>query len=123
MWTKSCAQVADIVSESSDVVGCRLSGAPTVVESFTDSKRELEAALRGACEEFIEGRELTVGVLGNKRLEVFPVWEMFFDSLPESAPDSCPHAPTPWAMLMRACGTRDRGRAPNTIDRSIGLSV
>ena len=56
MWTKSCAEVADIVSESSDVVGCRLSGAPTVVESFTDSKRELEAALRGACEEFIEGR-------------------------------------------------------------------
>ena len=27
-----------------------------MVESFTDSKRDLEAALRGACEEFIEGR-------------------------------------------------------------------
>ncbi len=37
-------------------------------------------------EEFIEGRELTVGVLGNRRLEVFPVWEMFFDDLPEGAP-------------------------------------
>ncbi|MDA1267254.1 MAG: ATP-grasp domain-containing protein, partial [Planctomycetota bacterium] len=37
-------------------------------------------------EEYIVGRELTVGVLGNKRLEVFPVWEMFFDSLPDSAP-------------------------------------
>lgn len=37
-------------------------------------------------EEFIEGRELTVGVLGNQRLEVFPVWEMFFDDLPDSAP-------------------------------------
>lgn len=37
-------------------------------------------------EEYIEGRELTVGVLGNKRLEVFPVWEMFFDDLPQSAP-------------------------------------
>jgi len=37
-------------------------------------------------EEYIEGRELTVGVLGNKRLEAFPVWEMFFDALPEGAP-------------------------------------
>lgn len=33
-------------------------------------------------EQYIPGRELTVGVLGNQRLEVFPVWELFFDSLP-----------------------------------------
>ncbi len=37
-------------------------------------------------EEYIEGRELTVGVLGNTRLEVFPVWEMFFEDLPDGAP-------------------------------------
>jgi len=37
-------------------------------------------------EEYIEGRELYVSVLGNKRLEVFPVWELFFDSLPDGAP-------------------------------------
>lgn len=37
-------------------------------------------------EEYIEGREITIGVLGNSRLKVFPVWEMFFDSLPDSAP-------------------------------------
>jgi D-alanine-D-alanine ligase len=36
-------------------------------------------------EEYIEGRELTVGVLGNERLEVLPVWEMFFDKLPDGA--------------------------------------
>ena len=29
-------------------------------------------------EEFIEGRELYVGVLGNQRLQVLPVWEMSF---------------------------------------------
>ncbi len=29
-------------------------------------------------EQFIEGRELYVGVAGNDRLEVFPVWEMSF---------------------------------------------
>lgn len=37
-------------------------------------------------EEFIEGRELYVGVIGNKRLDVFPVWELFFDKKPEDAP-------------------------------------
>ena len=33
-------------------------------------------------EEYIEGREITIGVLGNQRLETFPVWEMFFGKLP-----------------------------------------
>jgi D-alanine-D-alanine ligase len=37
-------------------------------------------------EEFIEGRELYVGVLGNKRLETFPVWELVFDKKPEELP-------------------------------------
>jgi D-alanine-D-alanine ligase len=35
-------------------------------------------------EEFIEGRELYVGILGNERLTRLPVWEMVFGSLPES---------------------------------------
>jgi D-alanine-D-alanine ligase len=35
-------------------------------------------------EQFIEGRELYVGVVGNERLEVFPVWEMSFDKMPEN---------------------------------------
>ena len=37
-------------------------------------------------EEYIEGRELYVGVLGNERLTRLPVWEMEFGSLPESLP-------------------------------------
>ena len=37
-------------------------------------------------EEYIEGRELYVGVLGNDRLTVLPVWEMTFGSLPENLP-------------------------------------
>ncbi len=32
-------------------------------------------------EQFIDGRELYVGVLGNHRLRVFPVWEMSFDKM------------------------------------------
>ncbi len=33
-------------------------------------------------EEYIEGRELYVGVLGNQRLSTLPVWEMDFGTLP-----------------------------------------
>jgi D-alanine-D-alanine ligase len=35
-------------------------------------------------EQFIDGRELYVGVLGNQRLEVFPVWEMSFAQMPDN---------------------------------------
>ncbi len=34
-------------------------------------------------EEYIEGRELYVGVMGNNRLRTFPVWEMDFGTLPD----------------------------------------
>jgi D-alanine-D-alanine ligase len=33
-------------------------------------------------EEFIEGRELYVGVIGNKSLRVLPVWELVFEKMP-----------------------------------------
>jgi D-alanine-D-alanine ligase len=36
-------------------------------------------------EQFVDGRELYVGVLGNERLRVFPVWEMFFTQMPDNA--------------------------------------
>ena len=35
-------------------------------------------------EQFIDGRELYVGVVGNERLDVFPPWEMSFDRMPEN---------------------------------------
>jgi D-alanine-D-alanine ligase len=34
-------------------------------------------------EEYVEGRELYVSVLGNDRLRTFPVWEMDFGTLPD----------------------------------------
>jgi D-alanine-D-alanine ligase len=37
-------------------------------------------------EEFIEGRELYVGVIGNQRLQTFPVWEMLFTKMSPGAP-------------------------------------
>ena len=35
-------------------------------------------------EEYIDGRELYVGVMGNERLTRLPVWEMAFGSMPDS---------------------------------------
>src|SRR5205823_1522443 len=35
-------------------------------------------------EEYIEGRELYVGMMGNERLTRLPVWEMVFGSMPDS---------------------------------------
>ncbi len=60
--------------------------------SIVHSDEKLEERVRfvhehvqtgAVAEEYIEGRELYVGVLGNHRLETFPVWEMTFENLPE----------------------------------------
>jgi len=34
-------------------------------------------------ESYIEGRELYVGLLGNERVKVFPIWELLFTKMPE----------------------------------------
>lgn len=36
-------------------------------------------------EQYIPGRELNIGVLGNHRLQVGPVWELFFPNLPKGS--------------------------------------
>ena len=40
-------------------------------------------------EEYIDGREIYVGVIGNQRLQILPPWELFMDQLP---PDASPIA-------------------------------
>lgn len=37
-------------------------------------------------EQYIEGRELYVGVIGNHRLQTLPLWEIFFEKLADGAP-------------------------------------
>ncbi|MFC1501582.1 ATP-grasp domain-containing protein [Elusimicrobiota bacterium] len=37
-------------------------------------------------EEFIDGRELYVGAMGNGRLRIFPIWEMKFTQVPDDEP-------------------------------------
>lgn len=36
-------------------------------------------------EQYIDGRELYVGVLGNQKLQALPVWELFFTNMPPEA--------------------------------------
>jgi D-alanine-D-alanine ligase len=36
-------------------------------------------------EQYIEGRELYVGVIGNQVLQALPVWELFFTNMPDGA--------------------------------------
>jgi D-alanine-D-alanine ligase len=49
-------------------------------------------------EQFIEGREIYVGILGNDRLRVLPVWELKFGNMPDSswaiATEKVKHDPT-----------------------------
>ena len=61
--------------------------------SIVSSDSQLEERVRfihqkigtdALAEEYIDGRELYVSVLGNSRLQVFPIWEMFFKNMPEN---------------------------------------
>src|SRR5438874_4023445 len=36
-------------------------------------------------EQYVEGRELYVGILGNQSLQALPVWELFFTNMPPDA--------------------------------------
>ena len=63
--------------------------------SLVDSEEKLAERVRfvherlgtdAIVERYIDGRELYVGVLGNHRLRVLPVWELSFTKLPEDAP-------------------------------------
>ncbi len=49
---------------------------------FIHAKLQTDAMV----EEYIEGREFYVGVLGNHRLRAFPIWEIQFGNLPEGSP-------------------------------------
>ena len=61
----------------------------SVVEDVAKLKERIEfvhaqVGSDALVEEYIEGRELYVGVMGNDRLTRLPVWEMVFGSMPES---------------------------------------
>lgn len=80
------AFVKPVCEDASDGI-CRASFAKDEKEAierarFIHQKFNTDALI----EEYIEGRELYLSVLGNNRLTVFPAREIFFDQMPEDAP-------------------------------------
>ncbi|MBN1441156.1 MAG: ATP-grasp domain-containing protein [Planctomycetes bacterium] len=49
---------------------------------FVHERMESDAIV----EEFIDGRELYMPLMGHRRLQALPIWEIFFTNLPEGAP-------------------------------------
>jgi D-alanine-D-alanine ligase len=45
-----------------------------------------QLATDAIAEQYIEGRELYVGVLGNQRLQTLPIWELLFTKMPDDTP-------------------------------------
>jgi len=54
-------------------------------EHFVERVRFIHNSIRtdAIAERYIDGRELYVGIIGNDRLQVFPVWELRFTKMPE----------------------------------------
>ena len=74
---KSLTQEASIGISQASVVGDEAKLAERV--QFIHDSIATDAIL----EQFVEGRELYCGVLGNQRVQVLPVWEMTFANMPE----------------------------------------
>jgi D-alanine-D-alanine ligase len=57
-------------------------------QRFEERVRFIHESLQtyAIAEQYIEGRELYVGVLGNLKLKTLPAWELRFDKVPEDAP-------------------------------------
>jgi D-alanine-D-alanine ligase len=70
--------VKSLVEESS--IGISQASLVDTDEKFEERVRFIHESVEtdAIVEEFIEGRELYQGVLGNQRLEVFPPWELLF---------------------------------------------
>jgi len=63
----------------------------SLVEDDAQLKERVEFVHRSLgtdaiAERFIQGRELYVGVMGNRRLQTFPVWELLFTKAPDEKP-------------------------------------
>jgi D-alanine-D-alanine ligase len=77
LFVKSATEVASLGISQASVVhdGARLRERVEFIHEQTNSDALVE--------EYIEGREIYIGVLGNERLTTFPVWELDFGTLPE----------------------------------------
>lgn len=70
---------------------CEESSVGIAQASIVDTPEKLAERIRfvhesvgtdAIAEQYIEGRELYVGLIGNKRLKVLPIWELVFEKMP-----------------------------------------
>ncbi|MCB1198399.1 MAG: D-alanine--D-alanine ligase, partial [Deltaproteobacteria bacterium] len=62
----------------------------SVVQNFADVKKRVQYIHQkydtdAIAEQYIKGREFYVGIIGNKRLRMLPVWELKLDNIPDSS--------------------------------------
>ncbi len=79
LFVKSTSEDASLGIAQASVVGRR-----GEAERARRVRARAGEVRRARSREFIEGRELYVGVFGNERLTRLPVWEMVFGSMPDS---------------------------------------
>lgn len=85
-------------------------------------------------EEYIDGREFYVGVIGNERLETFPIWELHIANLPPGVPKIATRRMKWDVAYQKRLGVRnieadldpklaaEISAAAKTVYRSLGLS-
>ncbi len=75
--------VKSLTSESS--VGISQASIVDNDEKFQERVRFIHSRVGtdAIAESYIEGREICVGVMGNERLQVFPIWELLFTKMPD----------------------------------------
>ena len=76
--------VAAVVEAARPQVVFHLAAQPLVRAAYSAPGETYDTNV--IAEEYVEGRELYVGVVGNERLHTFPIWELNLDQLPEGAP-------------------------------------
>ncbi|MCZ6598012.1 MAG: D-alanine--D-alanine ligase [Planctomycetota bacterium] len=72
-------------------------------------------------EEYVDGREFYVGVLGNDRLKTFPPWELLIPNLPEGAPRIATRR-LKWDLAyQRRIGVKNRrAELPEAVEEELG---
>ena len=70
-------------------------------------------------EQYIEGRELYVGILGNQALQALPVWELFFTNMPEGSKRIATDR-VKWSVKYQKKYGIDSGAARDLPERPVG---
>jgi D-alanine-D-alanine ligase len=96
------------------------------VINFKEMKRQIQVIHRlysqpALVEEYIEGRELNVSIIGNEALQVLPISEIDFSKLPQGLPRICSYAAKWIEGSTEFCNTP--GQCPASLPAGIRKEV